>query len=55
MDDQARYILLKKINDKLVWIVILLVLIMFNTCSLPSRFSDAMQIGPDAVAKKDQP
>ncbi|QQQ18499.1 hypothetical protein JIP62_14600 [Brevundimonas vitis] len=33
--------LLKAINDKLTWVVILLVLIMFNTCSLGDDLSDA--------------
>ena len=33
--------LLKKISDQLTWIVVLLVLIMFNTCSLSDDLSDA--------------
>jgi len=33
--------LLKMIHDKLVWINILLVLIMLNTCSLGDDLSDA--------------
>ena len=33
--------MLKKINDKLVWVIVLLVLIMFNTCSLSDDLSDA--------------
>lgn len=41
MDEQARYALLKKINDKLVWVIVLLVLIMLNTCSLSDDLSDA--------------
>ncbi|MGZ9113365.1 MAG: hypothetical protein ACXW3K_01965 [Brevundimonas sp.] len=49
--------LLKQINDKLVWVIILLALVMLNTCSLGDDLSDAARdlrksSQPPAAAEK---
>ena len=41
MDAEA-LILLKKIKDRLTWVVVFLILILLNTCSLDDRISDAI-------------
>jgi len=52
MDDDKNA-LLKSINDKLTWAVILLFIVMLNTCSLSDDLSDAARdLGRVASADK---
>lgn len=48
--DDARFVLLKKIDGKLAWICLFLILITLNTCSLADDIKDAVQGGDDAPA-----
>ena len=57
MDEKARFDLLKQIDSKLTWGVILLFIIMLNTCSVSDDVEDAIRdarradrAAPEAVA-----